>query len=153
MATITSIVYRPDNVPAKPADHFSRVALETVQLVAAYGIEGDRKGGHPDRQVNIMSQETLDQLATEGFQTAPGSMGEQIIISGLDINSLAADSRLQIGDEAVVEIVSPRTGCDRFEAIQKLPPSSAAGRLGMMCRVTQSGPIKLGDTIKILEHV
>ena len=80
-------------------------------------------------------------------------MGEQIIISGLNINDLEAGSRLQIGEQAVVELVTPRTGCDRFEAIQGLPPASAAGRLGMMCRVTQSGPIQIGDSIKILEHV
>jgi MOSC domain-containing protein YiiM len=153
MSTISSIVYRPDHVPAKPADHYSRVSLEAAQLVAGYGIEGDRKGGHPDRQVNIMSQDALDQLATEGFKTAPGAMGEQIIISGLNINDLPSGSRIQIGQEAVVELATPRTGCDRFEAIQQLSPASAQGRLGMMGRVVQGGPIRIGDSIKILEHV
>ena len=33
MATITSIVYRPDHVTAKPEDHFSRLSLEHGQLI------------------------------------------------------------------------------------------------------------------------
>jgi xanthine dehydrogenase accessory factor len=153
MSTITSIVYRPDHVPVKPEDHYSRVSVSNTQLIAGYGIEGDRKGGNPNRQLNIMSREALDELAADGFKTEPGAMGEQIIISGLNINDLPAGSRLQIGAEAVVELVEPRTGCERFEAIQQLAPSKAAGRLGMMCRVAHSGTIQVGDSIKILEHV
>ena len=154
MGQIVSIVYRPDSVPDKPEDHYSRVPLQATKLVEGHGIEGDRKGGHPKRQINIMAQESLDQLAPAGFKVQPGEMGEQIIVSGLsaDLNTLAEGTRLQLG-EAIVEITTPRTGCDRFEAIQHKQPSEAAGLLGMMARVVTGGGIRVGDTIKILEYV
>lgn len=155
MSQITSIVYRPTHVEAKPADHFSRISLDSAQLVTGYGIEGDRKGGNPNRQLNVMCQETLDQLASEGFQTQPGQMGEQVIIGGLqdNLNSLSPGTQLQLGDSAVIEVVEPRTGCDRFEAIQGYAPALAARRLGVMARVLQSGTIRVGDAVRILEHV
>ncbi len=155
MGKIVSIVYRPDHAPAQPADHYSRVALDSVRLLEGYGIEGDRKGGHPKRQINLMCQESLDQLSQEGFKTAPGAMGEQIIIEALDedLNALPEGAQLQLGDEAIVELLTPRTGCDRFEAIQGINPKQAAGRLGMMGRVIRSGFIQVGDPVQVLQDV
>ena len=155
MSQIISIVYRPADVPAKPEDHYSRVPVESAVLVQDYGIEGDKKGGHPKRQLNIMAQESMSALAKNGFQANPGELGEQIIINGLtqDLNTLPEGTQLQFGDHAIIEISTPRTGCDRFEAIQGRHPSEAAGQLGMMARVIQGGTINIGDQIKILEHV
>jgi MOSC domain-containing protein YiiM len=79
-------------------------------------------------------------------------MGEQLILEGLaqDLNTLPAGTQLQIGTEAVVELVKPRTGCDRFEAIQGLSPSLIQLRMGMMARVLRGGSIAVGDEVKIL---
>lgn len=155
MSQITSISYRPANAPAKPEDRYTRLPLQQAQLVQGYGIEGDRKGGNPNRHLNIMARETLDELGGEGFMVAPGQMGEQIVVGGLgeNLNALAEGTRLQFGEHAIIEVVEPRTGCDRFEAIQHKHPKAAAGRLGVMARVVHSGAIRVGDPIKILEHV
>ncbi len=154
MAQIYSICWQKT-----PSEHvapyrFSREPIQNALLRAGHGIEGDNKAGHnPDRQLNIMSLETLHDLNTEGFRTNPGEMGEQIIIRGLDINGLAAGTQVQFGDEAVIEVVKPRTGCEWFEQVQGLSPKLAAGRMGMMAKVIKSGEIKVGDSIQILETV
>lgn len=155
MGKISSIVYRPAQVAAHPDDHYSRVALQSANLLENYGIEGDCKGGHPKRQLNIMSHETLEALSAEGFKAKPGEMGEQIVISEMDedLNSLPEGTQLQIGSEVIIELLEPRTGCDRFEAIQGISPSHAAGRLGKMARVVKSGPVQIGDIVTILDHV
>jgi MOSC domain-containing protein YiiM len=150
MGTITSIVYRPEQL--HPKDHFSRVPLQTANLIEGNGIEGDLKGDNPKRQINIMTRETLDELAAEGFQTAPGQMGEQIVVSGLDVNTLPEGAQIQLGD-AVIEVYKPRTGCERFEAIQGLPPKQAANRLGVIVGVIKSGTIHVGDPVALLEDV
>ena len=100
MSAITSIVYTPANVERHPADFYARVPLQEATLSVKNGIEGDLKGKQPDRQLNVMTREVLDQLTAEGFQTAPGEMGEQIVVSGLDMNTLSAGDQVQIGDEA-----------------------------------------------------
>ena len=66
MTQIASIVYRPMGQP-NPKDDYLRLDLDDATLVAGYGIEGDAKGGHPDRQLNIMSYETLTILRGQGF--------------------------------------------------------------------------------------
>ncbi|HEV3143243.1 MAG TPA: hypothetical protein VGZ47_05090, partial [Gemmataceae bacterium] len=84
MPHIVSIVYKPANVEQKPANHYARVTLERAQLLAGHGIAGDRKGGTNGRHVNIMLAEVVDELSQNGFQTAPGELGEQIVLAGLE---------------------------------------------------------------------
>jgi len=97
-----------------------------------------------------MSVETLQALAEEGFKTQPGQMGEQITLQGLDMSRLNKGDRLQIGEQARVEIVSHRTGCERFEQIQGKSPRLAAGRLGVMARVVVGGTISIGSPVELL---
>jgi molybdopterin adenylyltransferase len=146
-AVISSIVYKPET--AQPADHFLRVPLTSAELVTGHGIEGDRKGGNPKRQLNIMSRETIQELEREGYTVAPGALGEQIIIDGLDVRDLPIGSWLQIGSEAQIEVISLRNGCDRFEHIQGKP--KASGRIGVMAGVVHGGSIAIGDSVKVIQ--
>jgi MOSC domain-containing protein YiiM len=149
MSELVSIVYKPKDAAASD-DGYARVPLQQAQLIAGYGSEGDAKGGGPDRHLNIMAAETLEALSGEGFQAAPGQMGEQLIIAGLAVDSLPAGARLQIGESACVEVVEPRTGCGKFEQHQGKLRQEAAGRLGVMARVLASGPIRVGDAVRLL---
>jgi molybdopterin adenylyltransferase len=151
MISITSIVYKPESADSDPEDHYIRIPLNSANLVAGYGIEGDRKGGNPKRNLNIMSYETLETLREDGFSTLPGQMGEQIVIQGIDVGKLAEGAQLQIGDQALVEVVSHRTGCERFEGIQGKSPKLAAGRIGVMAKVITGGKIAVGDAVKSLQ--
>lgn len=148
MISVTSIVYKPEGTTPDQQDHYLRIPLNSASLIAGYGIEGDRKGGNPNRNLNIMSYETLEALGEEGFSTSPGQMGEQIVIRGLDVGNLAVGDRLQIGEAAIVEVVNHRTGCQRFEHIQGKSPQQAAGRMGIMAKVVTGGRIAVGDSVK-----
>ena len=152
MSIITSIVYKPEGTVSDPEDHYLRVPLESARLIAGYGIEGDRKGGNPKRNLNIMSFEALEALHKEGFSTQPGQMGEQIVIRGLDMGDLSEGDRLQFGEHACIEVVSHRTGCDRFEHIQGKTRQQAAGKMGIMAKVVADGMIAIGDPVKLLQH-
>jgi MOSC domain-containing protein YiiM len=150
MPHLTSIVYSPADGTPEPDDHYRRVPLEQATLTVAGGIQGDRKGRNPGRQLNVMVVEALAALAEQGFKTAPGEMGEQLRLSGLDVESLPTGTRLQIGDEAVIELIKPRTGCDRFEHIQGKLAKEAAGRMGYMATVVVPGEIRVGDKVAVL---
>lgn len=147
MPSIVSIVYKPEGIESKPTDRFARVPLDRAELVAGKGIAGDRKGNGDDRHLNVMARETLDRLAEEGLKTGPGEMGEQIVVAGLDLAALPNGSRIKLGEAAVIEIVKPRTGCSRFQAIQGTAPKAVSGRLGAMCRVIAGGLIRVGDPV------
>jgi xanthine dehydrogenase accessory factor len=151
MTQIASIVYKPAGVD-EPQDDYLRVDLDEANLIAGYGIEGDVKGGNPNRNLNIMSYETLTNLRTRGFYTEPGQMGEQIVIHQLDVDNLPAGARVQLGDSAVIEVVKPRTGCDKFERLQDRKREEAAGQMGVMAKVLVGGQIRVGDPVKVLQE-
>jgi MOSC domain-containing protein YiiM len=152
MSELVSIVYRPKDA-ADSADGYRRVPLQQARLVAGYGMDGDAKGGGADRHLNVMAAETLQSLAREGFHTAPGQMGEQLIVARLAVDSLPAGTRLQLGASACIEIVEPRTGCAKFERHQGKLRQEASGRLGLMARVVTGGPIRVGDPVRLLAEV
>lgn len=149
MTQIASIVYKPEGLPV-PENDFLRVDLDQAQLIAGYGIEGDRKGGHPDRQLNLMSYETLTNLRVQGFYTEPGQMGEQIVVHQMDVDNLVAGARLKLGAEAIIEVVGPRNGCQRFSQIQGKPLDKVKGMMGVMARVVQGGLIRIGDPVRLM---
>ena len=148
MARVVSIVYRPRDT-GRPQDRYERVPAERVRLVEFQGIEGDMKGGSTKRQLNVMLAEMLAELGAEGFKVAPGEMGEQIVIAGLDPAALVEGTRLKLG-EAVIEVGIPRTGCARFEMIQGHPRAAAKGRLGVLTTVVTEGEVGVGDAVDVL---
>ena len=147
MGKIVSIVYTPDGKDyVRPEDRYARTPIETANLVAGRGIDGDRKGAkYKDRQINLMANEIVKQLAAEGFKAGPGELGEQIVIEGVDVGSLKPGNRVRLGKTAILEVDKARTGCDRFEHIQGQKKSRVQGRLGQMMRVIADGSIRVGD--------
>jgi MOSC domain-containing protein YiiM len=150
MPKLHSITYTPHGAPRKSQDAFVRLAANGAQLIQGYGIDGDRKGGSPKRQINIMSLSTLEALSGDGLKVAPGQMGEQLIIDGFDVGDLKAGDRVQIGASAIIEVTEFRSGCDRFQQIQGHDPAQLKGRLGIMARVVTSGTITIGDAVRVI---
>jgi MOSC domain-containing protein YiiM len=149
MAQVVSIVYTPADVDRKPRDHYARVPLDQAVLVEGHGIDGDLKGSRGKRQLNVMRAEAVAELDVLGLQTAPGELGEQLVIAGLGPDDLAPGSRIRVGD-AVIEVAIPRTGCDRFEHIQGTSKEDVAGRLGVMARVIVGGSVRVGDAVAVV---
>ncbi|MBX9584631.1 MAG: MOSC domain-containing protein [Gemmataceae bacterium] len=147
---VVSIVYTPAEVEVrKPPDRYARVPVGRATLAEGRGIVGDLKNSVGRRQLNVMCAEALAELAAEGFKAGPGELGEQVVLSGIPRDALVAGTRVRLGG-AVMEVVEPRTGCARFEAIQVKPRAAAAGRLGVMARVVAGGEVAVGDTAEVL---
>ena len=158
-ARVVSIVYTPQNVEVRrPQERYARVAVERVALREFQGIDGDRKGGTGDRQLNVMCAELVAELGAEGFKAAPGELGEQIVIAGIDPVALAEGARLRLGS-AVIEVTDqPHLGCAKFssrfglEAL-RFVNSDVGRRLrlrGMNARVVVPGTVGQGDAVRKL---
>jgi MOSC domain-containing protein YiiM len=147
MAHVVSIVYTPPEVEQRPADRYARVVVERAVLVVGRGIEGDTKGRGGRRELNVLLAEDVESLRGEGFYSAPGQLGEQLVIAGLGPGAPAVGARLRLGDAAVIEVTEPRTGCGRFASIQGRPKDAANGRLGFMARVLRGGEVRVGAAV------
>ncbi len=80
------------------------------------GLQGDRVQnpgihGGPDRAVCLYAIERIRALQAEGHPIAPGTIGENLTLEGIDFTQLAPGSILRIGETAVLEIVSYTTPC------------------------------------------
>lgn len=144
---------------------------EFILLAAGLGVEGDahlgrtvkhrsrvrRDPSQPNlRQVHLIHAELHDELALKGMSVSPGEMGENITTRGIDLLSLPADTILQIGEEAQLQITGLRNPCSQLDTIHRglmaaTLDRDAEGRLvrkaGILSVVVRGGRVKRGDAI------
>src|SRR3954471_18470839 len=153
MITVKSIVYKPKDGSseheANVAKGYLRQPLQDANLIEGHGIEGDRKGGNPNRNLNVMDETTQAELAAEGYPTGAGVLGENVILSGIDLRTLPEGTQLRLGDEAVIALGKPRIPCEQLTPLDARMPENVAGRMGVMCRVVKSGHVSVGDAVEV----
>jgi MOSC domain-containing protein YiiM len=154
MITIKSIVYKPKGEKElKDQVGYLRRSINEANLIEGYGIENDRKGGSLKRHLNVMDEITLAQLAAEGYPTEPGTLGENIILSGIDLRTLPVGTHVRLGNDAIIVLGKHREPCEQLTPLDGRMPESVVGRVGNMCRVVKSGHIKVGDPVVITEAI
>jgi MOSC domain-containing protein YiiM len=117
--------------------------LAEVQAIPGEGFEGcahARLGSQ--RQVLLVDRETL-----EAMDLAPGVLRENITTDGINVNGLPVGQKLRVG-AARLEVSAVCGPCDLMEKIRPGLRKELYGRRGMLCRVTEGGIIRSGDTIE-----
>ena len=97
------------------------------------------------RQVLMMDIETLEE-----FDIPPGSAKENITTRGVDLSELSMGQRIRVG-EALLEITKPCEPCHQMDKIRAGLQEALRGRRGILCRVVESGKIRRGEQIEIVE--
>ena len=162
-----------DALALSPAHLFSKQRVEQMRLIANHGAQGDAYAGatikhrsriaadpgQPNlRQIHLIHSDLLDELASEGFDVAPGELGENITTSGIGLLDIPAGTVLRIGRQAAVEITGLRNPCRQIEAFRtgllaRLAFRGADGKVvrlaGVMGVVKIGGEIRQGDPIAV----
>jgi MOSC domain-containing protein YiiM len=135
----------------------------TSARVTRDGLEGDAHRDHehhggPDRAVCLYALEAIEGLRAEGHAVAPGTLGENLTITGLDWGSVAPGIRLRVGNSVVLEVTRYTSPCmnvaplftdRRFGRIsQKQHP----GWSRVYARVLAPGLIATDDAVSIEEQ-
>jgi MOSC domain-containing protein YiiM len=130
-------------------------------LLTRTGLAGDRQAkpfihGGPERALCLYAVELIRRLQAEGHPIAPGTIGENVTIAGLDWPALEPGKRLALGDEVVIEISSYTSPCKTIAASfmdgsfnrisQKLHP----GWSRLYARVLQAGRLVEGQAVQVL---
>ena len=145
----------------------------SIRLLAGLGVEGDahlgkqvqhrsrvkRDPNQPNlRQVHLMHAELHDEMAAEGFEVAPGDLGENITTRGIDLLALPARTRLLLGEQAIVEITGLRNPCRQIEGlaagllsqtVEKGQDGGLVRKAGVMGVVIASGEVRAEDAIAV----
>jgi MOSC domain-containing protein YiiM len=136
-----------------PRKGIPKLPQSRASLLADFGFEGDRHAGSRSRQVSLLSDELLEELTTEGMAVGPGVLGENLTVRGLALTELSPGDWLQVGAEAVLEVVEPRIPCATLTAVDARLPEAVRGRAGILCRVRVGGVVRPGDPINRIENL
>jgi len=125
------------------------------------GVEGDRQRdrryhGGPDRAVSVFSAERIAALQAEGHPVAPGTIGENLTVSGIDWTRATPGACLDIGAVRLeitlyaapcANIAGSFAGGDIARVAQKTNP----GWSRVYTRVLAPGHVRVGDAVTLLD--
>lgn len=135
-----------------------KVAAASAQLTVD-GLTGDRQRnrkihGGADRAVCLYSLEIIEALRAEGHSIRPGSVGENLTITGLDWSALKPGDCLTIGDQVQLEIVSYTEPCRlngqwfKDGNSDRMAQETHPGWSRLYARVLVEGSVRPGDVVK-----
>ena len=144
MATVVSI-----NISEKKGTPKTYIA--EGRLIEDFGFEGDAHAGKWHRQVSLLAKESIEKakgMRTDGL--CHGMFAENITTEGIILHTLPVGQRLQIGEEAIIEISQIGKECHDGCAIRQLVGQCIMPKEGVFARVIRGGIVKAGDEILIL---
>lgn len=160
-------------VAKSPEHRFSKQPAASIVLRAGHGVEGDAHSGatvkhrsrvavdptQPNlRQVHLIAAELIEELRAQGFDVAPGVMGENVTTTGLDLIDLPRGTLLRLGSQAVIEVTGLRNPCPQLDNYQpgltravldKGPGGELIRKAGIMAVVLIGGVVTPGDAIAV----
>jgi MOSC domain-containing protein YiiM len=118
-------------------------------LKKGLGLVGDSHAG-TEKEVSLLAIESIQRLCQEtGISAGPGCFAENITTEGIDLTSLPIGSKLEVGEANLVviqigkDLSQPHTYTYQGHSI--LPKE------GVFCKIIESGEVKIGDSIKLIE--
>jgi len=128
--------------------------VERVRLVPDHGIEGDAHAGGWHRQVSLLAAEEVEAWRERLPDLGPGDFAENILLSGVEFDSLGLGSRLRLGEEAEVQVtqIGKECGGHRCTVFERLG-DCLMPRRGLFARVVRGGVVSVGDPVQVVQAV
>jgi len=128
--------------------------VERVRLVPDHGIEGDAHAGGWHRQVSLLAAEEVEAWRERLPDLGPGDFAENILLSGVEFDSLGLGSRLRLGEEAEVLVtqIGKECGGHRCTVFERLG-DCLMPRRGLFARVVRGGVVSVGDPVQVVQAV
>ncbi len=129
--------------------------------VTPLGLAGDRQAntkhhGGPEQALCLYALERITALQGEGHPIFPGSIGENLTLTGLDWAQVIPGTRLLLGNEVVVEITKYTLPCAKIAgsfadgATDRIAQEQHPAWARVYAKVLMPGPVQTGDNVYIL---
>lgn len=136
-----------------------KLAVEAAR-VTTEGVEGDahrnrEHHGGPERAVCLYSMEVIRALAAEGHAVAPGTLGENVTVEGLDWTTVEPGTRLLLGAAVLLEVTRYTTPCFNIKGafthgeFDRVSQKRHPGWSRVYTRVLCEGTIRTGDPARL----
>ncbi len=141
---------------AAPEGGVPKPSVKTLHIVES-GCIGDKQNdtkhhGGPNRAVCLFSHEVLQTLQQEGHSIFPGSVGENILLNGIQWANISIGSQLEF-DQVVLEVTSDAPPCrtikDSFlnESSKRISVKIEPESTRWYAKVIQAGVVAVGEAV------
>ena len=129
-----------------------KTPVESAEMIADFGIKGDAHAGPGNRQVSLLTQESVDKMTVNtGFTgLCEGIFAENLTTEGLELCTLPVGTKLRIGD-TLHEVSQIGKECHSGCEIMKKVGQCIMPKEGIFTRVLKGGTVKPGDVIEVSE--
>lgn len=159
---------------ARGSSHsFSKRLEPSIELVKGHGVKGDAHFGttvkhrsrvakdptQPNlRQVHLIANELLQELALHGYTLQAGELGENMLTHGIDLIHLPLNTHLLVGRDTVVSVTGLRNPCAQIHnfrpglldhMVEKRTDGTVQFKTGIMGVVLRGGTVRAGDAIRV----
>lgn len=129
-------------------------------LISESGLDGDRQAdprfhGGPDRAVVLFSSEVINALKAEGHPIAPGTIGENLTVSGIEWRNLTPGSTVVVGPVRLL-VTKYATPCYKIagafldRSFRRVDQSIHPGFSRVCARVVEAGLVRPGDPVHVV---
>ncbi len=134
-------------------------AVEDVEVLHT-GLVGDRQAnrqyhGGPDRAVCLLGLDVIEALRARGHPIAPGTVGENLTLAGVDWSRLQLGSRLHFDGGLELEVTSWAVPCKQIAGSfhdgnsTRLHVDRHPGQARAYTRVLKIGRLSVGTSFRV----
>lgn len=149
--TVAQLNVSGGGVPKRPVDSAE---------VGFRGLAGDHQDdrvhhGRPFQAVCLYGLDVIEALQAEGHPIAPGSVGENVTVAGLDWASLRPGAQLAIGDDLLLELSSYAIPCAKNAQwftggdFRRMAQDRHPGWSRLYGTVLRPGTVRTGDPVVV----
>lgn len=121
-------------------------------IEANRGVAGDAHAGDWHRQVSLLGIDSVSKLQEKiTLKLKAGDFAENILVEGICVYKLPVGTKVSIGS-ALCEVTQIGKTCHNDCAIRKAAGDCVMPREGIFVRVLESGRVKPGDEISMVEE-
>lgn len=136
------------SVNTSPRKTVRKQPVERCLVVEGHGLEGDAHGGDWHRQVSLLALESIETMRAKGLDVGPGDFAENVTTEGVDLLALPVGSRVEVGDDLVLEISQIGKECHTKCAIYYQAGDCVMPREGIFAVVKRGGEVSVGDEVR-----
>ena len=121
--------------------------INEAKFIEDFGIENDAHAGKWHRQVSLLSFERVEEFNARGAGVKPGAFGafgENLVIEGIELNTLSIGQKIKIGD-VLLEVTQIGKKCHDKCQIYYQVGECIMPKNGIFTKVLNGGNVKVGD--------
>jgi MOSC domain-containing protein YiiM len=124
----------------------------TCRALVDQGLENDAHIGMQIRQISLLAAESIEKIRRKGLNVNYGDFAENLTTEGIELYTLPVGTKLQIGQDILVEVTQIGKVCPKPCVIFYAVGDCVMPKEGIFVRVLSGGMVAVGDEITACEN-